>query len=256
MAFDLSSIKTGAAFAPPRAVIYGPHGIGKTSTAAGAPAPIGLLTEDGLGILDVPHFPLIETYDQAVEAIGALVTQDHDYKTVFVDSLDHLEPLIWDKVATDHGRDHIEDIGYGKGYTYALSYWREFLDGMNALRAKGMAVILLAHNEVKRYDSPETDPYDRHQIKLHRTAAAVIEEWADMVLFANWQTSVAKTEVGFNKEVSRGITTGARLLHTTEKPAYKAKNRYSLPDTIPLSWEAIAGALANAIKTTTKKEAA
>lgn len=258
MAFDLSSISSGVQLKPPKIVLYGVAGVGKTTLAAGAPNPIGLLTEDGLGVLDVPHFPLIRKYEELVEAIATLAKEDHPYNTVFLDSIDHLEPLIWKRVADDHGKESVEDLGYGKGYVHALDYWREILSGFTALRNKGMAVVLIAHNEVKRYENPETDPYDRHQIKLHRSASALVQEWADAVLFANWHTSVTKADAGFNKQIARGITSGRRLLHTTEKPAYLAKNRYGLPETIELSWDAFDAALQKAItdQSTTAQEAA
>ena len=63
-----------------------------------------------------------------------------------------------------------------------------------------------------------------------------MSEWSDAVLFANYKTIVKKADVGFNKEVSRGISTGERLLFTSERPAYMAKNRYNLPETIGFSW--------------------
>ena len=52
----------------------------------------------------------------------------------------------------------------------------------------------------------------------------------EFVGFANYKTIVKSSDVGFNNKVSRGISTGERLLYTSEKPAYLAKNRYSLPD--------------------------
>jgi hypothetical protein len=57
--------------------------------------------------------------------------------------------------------------------------------------------------------------------------------------------------VGFNNKVSRGISTGERLLYTSEKPAYLAKNRYSLPDSLPLDWSALADAMTTTTETTT-----
>lgn len=35
-----------------------------------------------------------------------------------------------------------------------------------------MTIIQIAHTDVKRFDSPEHDPYDRYVIKLHTRAAA------------------------------------------------------------------------------------
>jgi hypothetical protein len=54
-----------------------------------------------------------------------------------------------------HNQPDIESFGYGKGYLAALDTWRSFLDGVNALRdERGMGVILIAHAEIKRFDSP------------------------------------------------------------------------------------------------------
>ena len=119
----------------------------------------------------------------------------------------------------------------------AAQKWRDVLDGLNALRNdKGMTVILLAHTAIKRFDSPEVEPYDRYQPKLQERSSSVVREWADAVLFANYKTIVKKDDVGFNKTSNRGISTGERLLFTSERPAYMAKNRYGLPDSIPLNW--------------------
>jgi hypothetical protein len=121
---------------------------------------------------------------------------------------------------------------------------REILDGLNALRNdKGMIVILIAHCQIRRFDSPEVEPYDRYMPKLQDKANAVVREWADAVLFCNYKTVVKKDDVGFNQTNNRGISTGERLLFTSEKPAYMAKNRYSMPESIPLSWDDFAAAI-------------
>jgi hypothetical protein len=135
-------------------------------------------------------------------------------------------------------------MGYGKGYVHALTYWMMYLDGIVALRdERDMTIIQLAHSSIKRFDSPEAEPYDRYQMKLHDKASAKVREHADIVGFANYHIAVRKEEVGFNKKVSRGVTSGQRLIHLTEKPAYQAKNRYGMPDQVPLDWSAFAAAL-------------
>jgi hypothetical protein len=107
-----------------------------------------------------------------------------------------------------------------------------------------MAIVLIAHSEIKRFDSPEVEPFDRYRPKLQDRSSALIQEWCDAVLFTNFKTIVKKDDVGFNKTVSRGITTGERLAYTTEKPAYLAKNRFGMPESIPLEWSAFAEAIA------------
>ena len=231
---DLKSITTGKASKPPRIVLYSIEGMGKSSFGASALNPIFIQTEDGLDEIDVAKFPKATSFEDVMNQLRTLYTEKHDYKTVCIDTLDWLEPLIWGAVSVLHGKTNIEDIGYGKGYTYALDQWARLLKALDCLRDdKGMAIILIAHAEVKRFDSPETEPYERYQLKLHKTSAAKIVEWADAVLFANYQIFTEKTDVGFNKKVVRGKGGQNRVMYAEERPAYKAKNRYGLPDELP-----------------------
>lgn len=242
MAFNLKSIKKNTAIAAPRIMLYGVEGIGKTTFASQAPEPIFICTEDGLGSLQVDHFPLATSASDVLDAISSLVSENHNFQTVVLDSVDWLDHLIWQDVEAKHDA---KDLAYGKGAMIAADRWREVLGGLNALRNdKGMVVILLAHCQIKRFDSPEVEPFDRYQPKLQERSNAILREWADAVLFANYKTIVRKDDIGFNKTNNRGISTGERLLYTSEKPAYMAKNRYSLPESLPMSWDAFAQAIA------------
>lgn len=244
MAISLNDLKRSTALSAPRVLMHGVAGVGKSTFAAGAPEPVFILTEDGLGTLDVPHFPLARSFGAVMEALAALYTEDHAFKTVVIDSVDWLEPLIWAQCARDNGWSSIEDAGYGKGYVAALDLWRQYLDGLNALRNdKGLTVIQIAHTEIKRFDSPEHEPYDRYVIKLHARAAALLQEHSDAVLFANYRISTVKSDVGFNRKVTRALGSGERVLYTAERPAFLAKNRFGLPDTLPLDWAAFAAAM-------------
>ena len=244
MAISLASLKSTTALAPPRILAHGVAGIGKSTFGAQSDHPVFVLTEDGLGTLKVDHFPLARTFDDVMEALAALYSEPHDYKTVVVDSIDWLEPLVWQRTCKDNGWSSIEDPGYGKGYIAALDLWRQYLDGLNALRdERGMTVIQIAHTDIRRFDSPEHEPYDRYVIKLHARAAALLQEHSDVVLFANYRISTVKSDVGFNKKVTRALGSGERVLYTAERPAFLAKNRYGLPDVLPLDWQAFAAAM-------------
>lgn len=239
---NLSSVTVGGEQKPPRIVIYGPDGIGKTTFAVSAPHPIVLRTEDGLATIPVPTFPKAQQYGDAIEALSTLYTEDHGFQTLVIDTLDWLEPMIWSRVALEEGKDHIEDIGYGKGYVKAEEKWTEFFAGLDALRDKGMTVILLAHAEIKRFDAPDASSYDRYQLKLHKSASSLVSEWADVVGFARYEVHTVSQDVGFKKEVTRGVGVGRRLLSVEERPAYHAKNRYQLPPDLDLAWSAFTAA--------------
>lgn len=245
MAISLASLNRIDTPKPPRIVLYGPHGIGKNTFGSSAPNPVLINIEDGH-----PHdtpidsFPKAESWDDVMGAFAALYSEDHDFETLIVDSLDWLEPLIWAETCKRNSWSDIEQPGYGKGYLAALDVWREYLDAINGLRNdKGMAVIQTAHAQITRFDSPETEPYDRYSIKLQKRASELVQENADMVLFANFKVATTKTDAGFNKKVTRGVGSGQRVIYTEERPAYLAKNRHRLPPELSLSWSALADAM-------------
>src|SRR3990172_7443806 len=99
----LASIQRGRVAKPPRILLYGVEGIGKSTFGSQAPKPIFIQTEDGLDEIACDKFPLATTYDDVVAALGELRHEKHDYETVVIDSLDWLERLVWDKLCLQHG---------------------------------------------------------------------------------------------------------------------------------------------------------
>ena len=144
----------------------------------------------------------------------------------------------------------IEDFGYGKGYQVALDEWRVICSRLDELRrARGMAVIALAHATVRTFKNPLDDDFDRYQLKMHEKSAGFLREWFDAVMFAQHETAVERQKDAGGKVVGRGkgSSTGVRLLHTVEQAGFHAKNRYGLPAELELRWEKFAGALRDAL---------
>lgn len=237
----LQQIETGRNAKPRRVMLYGVHGIGKSTFGANAPQPIFIQTEDGLSNIDCSRFPLADSFDDVMAALMELYSEPHEFQTIVIDSLDWLERLIWAHVCRTRNKEGIEDFGYGKGYTFALDPWKEVLDGLGALRSeRGMTVILIAHAKIERFENPETDAYDRYSPRLHKHASAIIQEWCDEVLFATYQVHTKQTDEGFDRTRTRGIGSGDRIVRTMERPAHMAKNRLGLPEELPLDYGAYA----------------
>jgi len=242
MAFDLKSITKGKAIKAPRILLYAGHGIGKSTFAASAPSPIFIQTEDGLGNIDTSSFPLADDSKSVMSAIQTLYEEKHDFQTVVLDSADWLENIMLQEIEARHDA---KDLAYGKSAMLLADQWRNVLEGLNALRnERGMAVVIVAHQEIKRFESPVSEPYDRYQPKLQTRSSAVVQEWADCVFFANYKTIIKKTEgEGFTKDHVRGISTGERILFTQEQPSHLAKNRFNLPAELKFSWDAFTNAI-------------
>jgi len=240
----LENIQTGREKRPPRIMIYGSEGIGKSCWAASSPNAVFVQTEDGLGEISCHKFPLAERLQDVLAALLAVRDEPHDYQTAAIDSVDWLERLIFDEVCREFGVRNIEkaDGGYGRGYVHALTHWRKIITLLQEIRDKrNMMVILVAHAKVERFEDPENAAYDRYTPRLHKHATSLISEWVDAVFFANKKLRVQKENAGFNGE--RGIAApigaegGERILRTVGSPACIAKNRYGLPSELPLSWQ-------------------
>lgn len=236
----LAKATSGVVVRPHYILMHGLPGLGKSTFASKAPNPIFLCAELGTGHLDVNRLELDE-FGQFLEALRELKTAKHTFKTVVVDTVDHVEPLIFREVCKDKGKKSIEDIGYAKGYEFALEYWNEFISALEALRENGMNVILLAHTEVKTFQDPQlAEGYDRYQVKLHKKAASLIIDRVECVLFANYETYL-----NTDGSKTKAFGDGARVLFTEHRPAFVAKNRFNLKFKLPLEWDDFASGCEN-----------
>lgn len=232
--FDLT-ISTGVQVEPPIITLYAMEGMGKSTFGSQAPNPIFIRVEDGVNNLDVAKMPVVTSFDHLMAQLDWLIDNQHDFKTVVVDTLDHLEKHIWEKIAQMFGKGNFKEISFGRGYNIIPDIWGQYINKIKILqKKKNMIIIQLAHTEIKRFNDPETESYDMYKIKLHPTADCVKEQ-SDMVLFANRRKAIKKEDAGFNQEKKRAIDIGDSVLYTKHRAAFYAKNRYDLPEEIPFT---------------------
>lgn len=230
MAITLASLRKVKADQPPRLLIYGPEKMGKTTLASEFPNPVFLQTEKGeSGALELTSFGHLTSYEQVIEAIGALAAEENNFQTVVLDSVSALQKLIWDKVCRDSNVKSIELAGggYGKGYIEADNLWLEVLDGLNFLRnERGMAVVLIGHAVISRFDDPETQSYSRYDIDLHKRAEGLLKREVDAILLVKKDVTIKTEGKGERARADGGDT---RWIYTEGKPAFTAGNRYDMP---------------------------
>jgi len=237
MALTLSSLQKGHNDDEPILLFYGTAGMGKTTLALDAPDPVYLQIspERPPKGVEVNSFGDLTSWSQVDEALTALYQEEHTFKTVIIDSVDALEPLIWADVCVQNNWANIETPGYGKGYLMADGHWRRLIDMCDYLRRdRGMTVIWLALALASNHEEPGAQPYKRYDLKLHKRGEGLITQAADGVLFINTKVVVKESEGGFGKKAVHAEGGGTRWLFTDGRPAFVAKNRFHMPEAIML----------------------
>ncbi len=225
-----------------KVVLYGPEGIGKSSLAANFPKPIFIDTEGSTTEMTVDRLAKPTSWTMLNQQVDWAKQQVGRFETLVIDTIDWAEMLCTESICAQHGKKGVEDFGYGNGYVYVKEEFGRFLNKLSDVIDAGLNVVLVAHSQIIKFEQPdEMGAYDRYQLKLGKKTssqtAPLVKEWADMLLFINYETySVAVDDKG-RKHKGQG---GTRMVYATHHPAWDAKNRHGLPDKFPLDYSHIA----------------
>lgn len=233
---------------PPRILLYGTEKIGKSSFAACSPNPVFLFTEDGVSADVQPNCFYFDeqryvarSTQEIEEALVSLYTEQHDYKTLVVDSITFLEKLVWKDLCEQYGQESITSnkkgspFAWSRGYELAIEqFWNPLLVKLDKLRnEKGMAIILIAHAKQKIVSPPDAEEYFQYCPDIQssseklpaRSLADLIGRWVDGIFFVQEKIIVTQKEDGKFKAAS----VNQRVLHTERSPSFVAGNRFDLP---------------------------
>jgi hypothetical protein len=238
-------ITRGIETTPAKVVLYGVEGIGKTTLASQFPGALILDTENGSRRLDVARFRC-GTWSDLMVALREMVVEPAGFSTVVIDSADWAESMCRDFLCEKHGKKSIEDWPYGKGFTLLAETYGKMLEVCDTLIEVGLHVVIVAHSKVVRTSPPDqTEGFDRYELDLHKHLAPAVKEWADAVLFLNYRTKLVQGSDGRHK----GLGGKQRLMFAERSAAWDAKNRFGLPEEMPLDIEQLAPIFANVATT-------
>lgn len=250
---------------PPMVTIVGSPGTGKTTLGALFPSAILLVTEDGTSVFEswdeevqpdiLPRLPRAakdeagnlarSTRDALMSTMAALIEEEHEYKTLVVDSITTLDLLFQAEIALRDGVGNVADAagGFHKGYTEVASWHADFIYRCEQLRAvKKMGIVFLAHSGVKKIrNRPDAAAdYSVFSLEMDNQALSAYVAQSDAVLYIKKEEFVTGQETnkrGQTTKYGRVTQTGRRTLITTGDGLVgyvTAKNRYGMPPEIEL----------------------
>ena len=216
--------------------ITGDAGLGKTSMAATFPRPIFIRAEDGLQAIPVATrpdaFPILSNVDQLWEQLTALIKEDHDYKTLVIDSVTQLDNLFTNHIVdTDpkKPRTIAQALGgYGAGFQALSSLHGRIRKAAGILNeSKSMNIVFIAHAETETIELPDQDPYTRYNIRMQKKSVSHYTDNTDMVCYIKLETHT------FGEgDRKKAISDGTRILVTYATAANISKNRFGIEEDI------------------------
>ena len=219
-----------------KVVVYGQEGVGKSTFASKFPNPVFIDTEGSTKQLDVARFDAPTSWEMLLQQVDYIKKNNTGFQTLVIDTADWAEKLCIKKVCSKAQKDGIEDFGWGKGYVYVQEEFGKLLNSLEEVVQRGINVVITAHAKMNKVEQPdEMGAYDRWELKLTKQCSPMLKEWADMLLFANYKTLVVRTD----DKKYKGQGGQQRIMYTAHTAAWDAKNRFDLPEVIPLDYAQI-----------------
>jgi hypothetical protein len=210
--------------------------LGKTTLACSFPDPIVIRAEDGLQAIPAEFrpdaFPVLDGPDMLWDQLKALIHEEHNYKTLVVDSVTALERMFVQSVIDSDPKKPrgIQQAlgGYGAG--------RDAVSGMHGrvrraagilAEKRGMNTVFVAHADTSRIEPPDSDAYMRYTLRLHEKSMPSYIDDVDVVGFLKLETFTTG-----DGERKKAISDGTRMLITYATAANVSKNRFGITEPI------------------------
>lgn len=220
-----------------KVLLYGVEGVGKTTLASQFPEPLFLDLDQGSDFMEVDRISDIDDFEILLLTLKEV--EKTSYKTVVIDTADKAEVLGVRHLLKKHRKNGLEDFGYGSGFTYLKELMEEFLRACNGLIQAGKNVVILAHSKLETIKDPLfEEEYQRHTLKFEskggKQISPVFKEWADIMLFCNFETFLSTDKNG--RTTAHGKK---RVMYSERTQAFDAKNRFGLPAKMELDFKPI-----------------
>lgn len=209
-----------------RIVIYGEGGVGKSSLASLAPAPVFMDLQSGAKDLKVRRVSGASTLLETREALNTHELW-RDCKTIVIDDGTTLQKWCSEHVCATvkHPKSKpiksIEDYDFGKGLQFIYDHFLLVLGDLDNHARQGRNVILICHQTVEKAPNPDGEDFLRYEPSLQQPPRAgqlrsFVRDWCDHILFIQLDKTVKD---------GRAEGGGSRTIWPQSRPTYWAKSK-------------------------------
>jgi hypothetical protein len=234
---DLNTlIQNGPFIRAQKIVIFGPEAVGKSTLASKFPDPLFVDCEDGSLRIDTRRIRALDsgTFYSVIHTLAK--AEQLPCKSLIIDTIDAAEIYVRNRVLRVHQLKTIEGASYGSGWALFRQEFNRLLADFDRFIERGIHVVVISHSVTKKFQAPSSDTaYDRFELDLYQPNSQKLKQWADAVLFLDWDLRVVENRSG----KARGVGGKTRVLHTQHCAAFDAKSRVSLPEKLPAEFDAL-----------------
>ncbi len=212
-------------------VIAGEQGLGKSTLGAMMPKPVMIRAEDGaasISGMDVALFPKANSTADVFEAIKELATNDHEFKTLVIDSITAFDALCVKEIQERNATANLAacDGGFGGGFHSVRSMHDQLFNFAARLSSeKQMNVFFIAHTETETINPPDGEEYTRYNIQTTNSKSVdcskIYTNNCDLVAFVKLKSFVLD---------GKAKSDGSRIITCYPSAAHVSKNRYGITD--------------------------
>lgn len=272
--FSAAHVTTSADRSAHSFLLTGKPGIGKTWFLSTIPRCFVITTEEGLKGASpdhaVAHFDVpTQSVQDVVDACDAFIELNapgpdgkRPYQHLGIDGMSGIEQFVHQEACKREGVTHMEGKDYGKVFSAAMPLYLQVQKKLDQIRRMGVHVWIVAHageateagedgSMFRRWDLAFRGPREKQS-----EVRNLWRQWADHVLFLDWDVSVVSAK---GKRTVGKLR--SRVLRTQESGFAFAKSRARLPATLAATYEdlhraLVAGAAAPEAKLRKQIEAA
>lgn len=206
-----------------------------TDFGASFPDPLFFDFEESTHNIDVNRIDNMTEFNEVIDGLQEILDASAGslpFKSIVFDTIDELERLMHNQIASESGKKTIDHIGWQKGFDYAVNIWALFISICRQIRDKhNIHFLFLAHDSQKSKDDIEKEEtYTRNTINIHKKAITFMFGAVEMVLYARKEVKFKKDSEG----KTYAVDSNDRKLCSSLSAHYDAKNRIGLPPVMPM----------------------